>query len=423
VELKLSKSWKGYLLPHDNLKNKSVNLYKFHEHILPSCPDCHGQVTLRPDLEPRRIQQIELKEVPLLREEHRSYAVWCPGCEKIHYMPFPDEVVKAGLFKERMTALVAYMKYVCHASFSTIRKFVRDVLGEEVSRGYLRKVLAKVTSSLNDPYEDVLFLENEINLWFKEILEREDWNKFIKTFAREKRKFIEELYKRLSGIKVKKNQIILALNDTKLDGKNPSEWTEDDLFNFAKKLREASKPILIVANKIDKEISRKNLQNLVQKYSDPIIPCSSLAEYMLRKYDEEKKLNYTPGSNNFKILNQEKLNSKELDILQNIKLKILDLYHETGVQKALNFAVFDISNQICVFPVSDVNNYTDNNNNVLPDAILVEKGTLLREFVREKIHTDLADHFMFGIDAITKKRLGENYELQHNDVIKIVTSK
>jgi predicted hydrocarbon binding protein len=27
VELKLSKSWKGYLLPHDNLKNKSVNLY------------------------------------------------------------------------------------------------------------------------------------------------------------------------------------------------------------------------------------------------------------------------------------------------------------------------------------------------------------------------------------------------------------
>lgn len=289
--------------------------------------------------------------------------------------------------------------------------------------GSLDKMGKRITMGMNDPYEDVLFLENEINLWFKEILEREDWNKFIKTFSREKRKFIEELYKRLSGIKVKKNQIVLALNDTKLDGKNPSEWSEDDLFNFAKKLRELSKPILIVANKIDKEISRKNLQNLIEKYSGPIIPCSSLAEYMLRKYEEEKILNYTPGSNNFKILNQEKLNSKELDILQNIKLKILDLYHETGVQRALNFAVFDISNQICVFPVSDVNNYTDNNNNVLPDAFLVEKGTLLKEFVREKIHTDLADHFMFGIDAITKKRLGENYELQHNDIIKIVTSK
>lgn len=141
---------------HERLLFDSEQINKFYDHILPSCPDCHGQVTLRPDIEPRRIQQMEIKEVPLLREEHRSYAVWCPGCEKIHYMPFPDEVVKAGLFKERMTALVAYMKYVCHASFSTIRKFVRDVLGEKVSRGYLRKVLAKVTTSLNDPYEELL---------------------------------------------------------------------------------------------------------------------------------------------------------------------------------------------------------------------------------------------------------------------------
>ena len=141
---------------HERLLFDSEQINKFFDHILPSCPDCHGQVTLRPDLEPRRIQQMEIKEVPLLREEHRSYAVWCPGCEKIHYMPFPDEVVKAGLFKERMTALVAYMKCVCHASFSTVRKFVRDVLGEKVSRGYLRKVLAKVTTSLNDPYEELL---------------------------------------------------------------------------------------------------------------------------------------------------------------------------------------------------------------------------------------------------------------------------
>ena len=29
---------------------------------------------------------------------------------------------------------------------------------------------------------------------------------------------------------------------------------------------------------------------------------------------------------------------------------------------------------------------------------------------------------MFGIDAKTKKRLGENYELQDKNVIKIVTS-
>ena len=69
------------------------------------------------------------------------------------------------------------------------------------------------------------------------------------------------------------------------------------------------------------------------------------------------------------------------------------------------------------------NKFTDHNENVLPDAFLVKKGTLLRNFIRDKVHTDLADNFIFGINARTKKRLGENYELKHDDIIKIVTAK
>lgn len=126
-----------------------------HPYILPACPDCHGQVTIM-DGKPRVIQQVELLEVPLLREEHRSYPVWCPTCGKIHYMPFPPEVYKEGLFKERLTSLTAYMKNVLHASFSTIRKYIRDVLGEKVSRGYLRKVIEKVSRSLEAPYNELL---------------------------------------------------------------------------------------------------------------------------------------------------------------------------------------------------------------------------------------------------------------------------
>jgi len=128
---------------------------KFHPYILTACPDCHGEVSIMDD-NPRIIQQIELIEVPLIREEHRSYPVWCPKCGKIHYMPFPPEVYKEGLFKERLTVLVAYMKNVCHASFSTIRKYIRDVLGEKVSRGYLRKVIEKVSLSLEAPYNELL---------------------------------------------------------------------------------------------------------------------------------------------------------------------------------------------------------------------------------------------------------------------------
>jgi len=140
---------------HDRPLFAPEEIDKVHPYILFSCPDCHGEVSIT-DGEPRIIQQVELLEVPLIREEHRSYPVWCPTCGKIHYMPFPPEVYKEGLFKERLTSLVAYMKNVCHASFSTIRKYVRDVLGEKVSRGYLRKVIEKVSQSLEAPYNELL---------------------------------------------------------------------------------------------------------------------------------------------------------------------------------------------------------------------------------------------------------------------------
>ena len=140
---------------HERPLFSEEQLDKFHPYILTACPDCHGEVSIM-EGKPRIIQQVELIEVPLTRKEHRSYPVWCPKCNKIHYMPFPPEVYKEGLFKERLTSLVAYMKNVCHASFSTIRKFIRDVLGEKVSRGYLRKVIEKVSLSLEAPYNELL---------------------------------------------------------------------------------------------------------------------------------------------------------------------------------------------------------------------------------------------------------------------------
>ncbi|MHA1671902.1 MAG: YchF-related putative GTPase [Promethearchaeota archaeon] len=289
--------------------------------------------------------------------------------------------------------------------------------------GSLDKMGKRTSEGLNDPYEDILFLESEINLWFKQILEREDWNKFTKSIAREKGKFINELYKRLSGVKIRKSDIKRALANSNLEDINPSSWSEENLLNFAEKLREISKPILIVANKIDKRNGNEKFKELKKKYDGPIFPCSALAEYFLRKFEEKGFLKYIPGSNNFQIIQKEKVSQKEEETLKGIKEKILNTYKSTGVQEILNYAIFNIVNQICVYPVSDLNNFTDNKNNVLPDAILVKKGMLLRDFVREKIHSELADHFMFGIDARTKKRIGENYELKNNDIIRIVTSK
>ena len=128
-----------------------------HEHESMACPLCGAHDVLWvEDLPARVIQQTEVKEVVVIREEHRAYAYWCESCEQIHYAEFPPQVLKEGLFKTRLTALVAYMKNLCHASFSTIRKFLRDVLGESVSRGYLVKLINKVSQSLERPYAELL---------------------------------------------------------------------------------------------------------------------------------------------------------------------------------------------------------------------------------------------------------------------------
>ena len=148
-----------------------------------------------------------------------------------------------------------------------------------------------------------------------------------------------------------------------------------------------------------------------------------ITNFNFAEYQEDKAISYIPGATDFHVLNEDALDSKEVDLLNKIKSDILEPYNGTGVQQVLNYATFTISNLICVYPVYDVHNYSDKSNNVLPDVFLVKKGTLLRDFVRKKIHSDLAKQFMFGIDAKTSKRLGENYELQHNDIIKIVTSK
>ncbi len=108
------------------------NTWEYH---LSECPVC-GDALLPADEAPRTIQQVEIVAKPIRIDEHRGLAYWCESCQQVHYAPLPPEVQKGGLFGPELTAVVAYMKGICHASFSTIRKFLRDVLGVTVSRGY-----------------------------------------------------------------------------------------------------------------------------------------------------------------------------------------------------------------------------------------------------------------------------------------------
>ena len=118
------------------------------------CPDCGGK--LRTFEQPAEfLQQVEIPQKPAIVTEHRALAYRCPHCRKSYFAALPEAVKKAGLFGPRLTTLVAYLKGVCHASFTTIRKFLRDVIGVKVSRGYLVKVIAKVSRSLAKSHDEL----------------------------------------------------------------------------------------------------------------------------------------------------------------------------------------------------------------------------------------------------------------------------
>jgi transposase len=129
----------------------------FHEYTLTSCPDCGGAVQPR-RLAPRVLQQVELVEQPIEIHEHRGQPYWCRHCRKTHYAPIEESVRRAGLVGPNLTAVIVYLKGACHSSFSTIRKFVRDILGVPISRGQLARLCAKVSDSLEKTYAELLEL-------------------------------------------------------------------------------------------------------------------------------------------------------------------------------------------------------------------------------------------------------------------------
>jgi transposase len=147
-------------------------------YTLDCCPDCGGTLRLFP--RPADVlQQVEINATPTIVTEHRGLAYWCRHCHKLHCAPLPEAVVKAGLFGPRLTALVAFMKGVCHASFSTIRKFLRDVVRVDICRGYLAKLINKVSQSLAESYTELFErLPGEATLNIDETGHKENGQKF-----------------------------------------------------------------------------------------------------------------------------------------------------------------------------------------------------------------------------------------------------
>jgi ribosome-binding ATPase YchF (GTP1/OBG family) len=272
----------------------------------------------------------------------------------------------------------------------------------------------------NDPLEDVKFLEHEITMWMTSILKK-DWAKIARTAETESKEIGGMLEDRLSGLGIKRVHLLEAIRKAGLSADKPASWSDDDFLRFVDMLRQVSKPILIVANKMDLPTSAANLERL-KKANRMVIPACSEAELALRRAAEKKLIDYRPGDCNFKIVAPEKLNESQVKALETIRQKILLEFGSTGVQDAVNTAYLKLLSMITVYPVEDVEHLSDHTGRILPDAYLVPYGTTARQLAYI-IHTELGEGFIYAVEAHEKKRIGEDYVLKDRDVVSIVSAR
>jgi ribosome-binding ATPase YchF (GTP1/OBG family) len=128
------------------------------------------------------------------------------------------------------------------------------------------------------------------------------------------------------------------------------------------------------------------------------------------------------GDKDFTIKKPDKLTNEQLAALEKVKEKVFKKYGGTGLQEVLNTAYYSLLDMITVYPVEDADKLANHRGQVLPDCFLVPKGTTAKQFAG-LIHTELAEGFIHAVDARSKRRLGDAYILQDNDIIQIVSAK
>lgn len=271
----------------------------------------------------------------------------------------------------------------------------------------------------HDPREDVQFLERELDMWLLQIVTK-DWEKTTKRVEGMKEDLGSVLEERLSGLGVKRVDVVKAQTDVGLDAAHPSRWTEDQLLRFLHEVRRITKPMLIAANKIDIPVAKSNTEGL-EKMGYPVIPCCAEAELALRRTAEKALTDYTPGDSNFRVTGAA-LTTEQRAALDRIREKILVPWGSTGVQAAIDYAFFKMLRMITAYPVENPESLTDHKGRVLPDAYLVPFGTTAKQFAG-MIHSDLGEGFLYGVEVRSKMRIGEDHTLKDRDVISIVSAK
>ncbi len=274
-----------------------------------------------------------------------------------------------------------------------------------------------------DSIEEHEFLISELASWILGII-NQGWARGVRRAQSDGDKgLISFLYQTLNGIGAKETQINIGFNKfkNKEDTTTPWDWDDSKKHRLALELRESIFPLYVAANKADiaKKSDLDKLVEFIENKNSIIYPTSADSELALRRANNANLIDYNYGSKDFKIteFGMEKLSEDQINGLEKIKSTLIKI-GGSGFTKLIDKIIFESLEKIVVYPVQDENKWTDGDGKILPDALLVDKGTTAKGLAYE-VHTDLGEGFIKAVDGKTSRIIAAEHELNDGDVIKI----
>jgi ribosome-binding ATPase YchF (GTP1/OBG family) len=265
----------------------------------------------------------------------------------------------------------------------------------------------------HNPAEDIEFLEFEMSMWLYGILEKH-WTKIQRQSQAKTSSMAHAIAELIAGLGISPEQVRAVELETGLD---LGRAREPELVRFCRRLLAVAKPMMLVGNRVDEapDTLVEGLRNRGVRFA------TSAGELALRNAASAGIVSYLPGDPTFSILKPGVLNPAQKAGLERIA-GVMRKFGGTGVQEALNHAIFSLLDLIVVYPVEDEHKYSDGKGRVLPDAYLLKKGSTPRDLAF-RVHTEIGEGFLFAVDARTKMRVKDTHPLKDRDIIKIVSAR
>jgi ribosome-binding ATPase YchF (GTP1/OBG family) len=263
----------------------------------------------------------------------------------------------------------------------------------------------------HDPVEDLAFVEEEMDRWLAGIVE-DNWETVERQSRSPEFDIDDALAGLLTGVGATEADIAAVLRRVDYPS-DPRAWEENDRRRLARELRVETKPIVVVANKAD-VAPQENLDRL-REAAGAVIPATAEGELALRRGVAAGVVEYDPGDPGFEVVGD--LSDSQAGGLERIRA-VTDRWGGTGVQSALDTAVYGILDRITAYPVENETKWTDGQGRVLPDAHLLAPGSTPRDLAYA-VHSDIGEGYLYAVDAREGRRIGEDHELEEGDVVKI----